>query len=121
VGFAQSCLKLAQVTDGTSNTFLFLEQGHFGNHSWVQDNWGTNEFIWVHHVSQGYVTSNDGATPSPPNVTIWNHRAAHSDHPAGVQAAMLDGRVVFVTNHIDFAVYNATFTRAGSETNGGQF
>ena len=122
VAFAQSFLKLSQVTDGMSNTFLFLEQAHFGSHSWVAEDWGTNEFIWVHHVSQGYVLSSEhDGTPSPPNCTIWNHRAAHSDHPGGVQAAMLDGRVIFVSDHIDFSVYKASFSRHGGEVNGGQF
>jgi prepilin-type N-terminal cleavage/methylation domain-containing protein len=116
VAFVNSFLPLSAVTDGTSSTFLFLEQAHFGNHSWVNYNEGTNEFIWVHHVSQGYVTcaEHDG-TPTPPNSHLYNHRGAHSDHPGGVQTSMVDGSVRFLTNHIDFAVYRATFTRMGGE------
>jgi prepilin-type N-terminal cleavage/methylation domain-containing protein len=117
IAFVNSFLRLSAITDGTSGTFQFLEQAHFGNHSWVGYNQGTNEFIWVHHVSQGYVTcAEHNGTPTPPNSRIWNHRGAHSDHPGGVQVSMVDGAVRFLTNHIDYTVYRATFTRSGGES-----
>jgi hypothetical protein len=103
---------------------MFLEFAHFGNHSWVPYDWGANQFFWVHHVSQGYVTPNDhrggSLIPTPPNDTRWNGRAAHGDHPTGVQASMCDGHVLFVSNDIDFTVYEATFTRSDLETESGQ-
>lgn len=116
ISWVNSKLEPAKITDGTSNTFLFLEFAHFGNHSFVNYDKGSNQFFWVHHVSQGYVTcaEHDG-TPTPPNSTTWNHRGAHSDHPNGVQAVMADGHTVFVSNHVDYKIYHSHFTRAGAE------
>jgi prepilin-type N-terminal cleavage/methylation domain-containing protein len=113
VAWVRSSLKTAAIRDGLSNTFLFLEFAHFGSHSWVNYDEGTNQFLFVHHVSQGYVTcAEHNGTPTPPNSTSWNHRGAHSDHPGGIQATMCDGRLVWISNHIDFRVYRAMFTRS---------
>jgi prepilin-type N-terminal cleavage/methylation domain-containing protein len=121
VAFAIRGLRLAEITDGTSNTFLFLEAGHFKNQSWLPALQGSNHFLWVHHASQGYVQGQNGNLLTPPNDTQWNTRAPASSHPGGIQAAMCDGRVVFVTNHVDFFnVYLPTYTRAGAEPQGGQ-
>ena len=116
IGFLRSNVRLHQITDGTSNTFLFLEFAHFGNHSFTDYDEGANQFFFVHHISQGYVTctEHDG-TPTPPNSVTRNHRGAHSDHPGGIQAVMCDGHVVFVTNHIDFNTYQAMFSRDKGE------
>lgn len=116
VAFVNSYLPLAEVVDGTSNTFLFLEFGHFANRSWTSRNKGTNQFFWVHHVSQGYVACcHHNGVPTPPNDRSFNNRAAQSAHPGGVQVTMLDGSVKFVSNTVNAAVYRATFTRAGGE------
>jgi type II secretory pathway pseudopilin PulG len=121
IGFARYGVRLAEVGDGTSNTFLFLEFAHFANHSWLDKNKGSNHFIWVHHPSQGYVQAKtNGGAPSPPNDTQSNNRAAISSHPAGVQAAMVDGSVKWVSNHVDFNVYVATYSRNAGESFGGQ-
>jgi prepilin-type processing-associated H-X9-DG protein len=117
VAWVNSGLKTAKIRDGLSNTFLFLEFAHFGNHSWVKYDEGTNQFLFVHHVSQGYVTcAEHNGTPTPPNSTTWNHRGAHSDHTGGVYATWCDGHVYFISDHIDFKVYRSMFTRAGQET-----
>ena len=117
VAWVHSSTTLAEITDGTSNTFLFLEFAHFGSHSWVKYNEGTNQFLFVHHVSQGYVSpSEHDGTPTPPNTTASNHRGAHSDHPDGIMASFCDGHVQFISDHIDFNAYRNTFTRTGGET-----
>ena len=65
---------------------------------------------------KGYVVAAEhNGTPSPPNSTSWNHRGAHSDHTGGVMAALADGSVIFVSDHVDFTTYRAMFTRAGGE------
>jgi prepilin-type processing-associated H-X9-DG protein len=115
-------VRLAEITDGTSNTFLFLEAAHFKNQSWIPALRGSNPFLWVHHASQGYIQGTAGTLISPPNDTQWNTRAPASSHPGGVQVAMCDGRVTFVTNHIDFTnVYLPTFTRGFGEPRSGSF
>jgi prepilin-type processing-associated H-X9-DG protein len=113
VGFLNSKIKLLDIKDGTSNTFLFVEEVHWGNHSWYPLNKGSNPFFFVHHASEGYVDGQD-----PVNSTLFNTRAPISDHPNGVNAAMADGRVIFITNNINFVTYRALFTRARGEVLG---
>ena len=116
IAWLNSAVKLANIRDGLSNTFMFLEFAHFGNHSWINYDRGANQFFWVHHTSQGYVSACEhGGSPRPPNATNWNGRPAHSDHPGGVQATMCDGRLVWVSDHVDFPLYKAAFSRAGDE------
>lgn len=123
VASVNSSIKPANIRDGMSNTLLFLEFAHWGSHSWVNVNEGTNQFLWVHHVSQGYVTCTEhpgtltstglpNSAATPPNFTGYNHRGAFSDHPGGVQVTFCDGHLSWISNHIDFKVYRAMFTRA---------
>ncbi len=122
IAFVNSRIAIKDVRDGTSNTFLLLEFAHFGNHSWTPVGWGANQFFWVHHTSQGYVTCCEhNGTPTPPNSTAWNHRGSHSAHPSGVQVAMVDGRVAWVSNHINFRTYKAMFTRKSGEVVPGEW
>jgi prepilin-type N-terminal cleavage/methylation domain-containing protein len=112
VAFLNSRIRIADITDGTSTTFLFLEFAHIANRSWTAAGDGTNQFIWVHHPSQGYVTCD-----TPPNSTAFNNRAAHGLHVGwGVQGVMCDGHVVWVSNSIDYrGVYRPLFTRNKGE------
>lgn len=116
MGFVGSKLALNDVLDGTSNTLYFVEHAHFGNHSWIEYEAGSNQFFWVHHVSQGYVS-----TTYPPNAdpkliaSAFNARAAHSDHPNGLQATMVDGHLRWISDHISQTVYSAMGTRKGGE------
>lgn len=110
MGWMNSKVKFGDVSDGTSNTFHFLELAHWARHSWTALNTGCNHFIWVHHTSGGYV---DGARP--PNDTAANTRAALSSHVGGIQVTLVDGSVRFITQNIDMTVYRSFFTRAGGE------
>jgi prepilin-type N-terminal cleavage/methylation domain-containing protein/prepilin-type processing-associated H-X9-DG protein len=112
MGFMQSKLTFDDVLDGTSNTLYFVEHGHFGNHSWTEYDAGSNQFFWVHHTSQGYVNTN---FPPNPTLTNFNARGAHSDHPNGVQAAMVDGHLRWISDHISLTIFNAMGTRKGGE------
>jgi hypothetical protein len=116
IAWLNSAVAEKDVKDGLTNTFMLLEFAHFGNHSWIDYDRGSNQFFWIHHTSQGYVVSShhDG-TPTPPNDTSWNNRAAHSDHLGGIQTTMCDGHLVWISDNIDFAIYRAAFTRARSE------
>jgi len=121
VANALAGIRLAEVTDGTSNTFLFLESVHSKNHSWLEAVTGSNHFMWVHHPSQGYVQGNFSNLLNPPNDTQFNSRAPASGHPGGVQTTYVDGRVTWLSNNVDFFnVYLPTMTRAGGEPSSGQ-
>jgi hypothetical protein len=116
VAWVNSRVKFAEITDGLSNTFQFLEKVTWANQSWLDRNTGANHFAWVHHPSQGYVASNEhNGVPFPPNTTVFNNRAAVSSHPNGIIASWCDGRVAFVSNNINFATYRAMFSRDGGE------
>lgn len=109
--------RIQDITDGTSNTFLYLEKSKFMSQSWLFSKVGSNHFLFVHHPSQGYVNAiiNGGAVPTPPNVTYWNNRAAGSFHPGGIQVTMCDGSLKFIKNSIDYRVYRGLFTKNGNE------
>jgi prepilin-type N-terminal cleavage/methylation domain-containing protein/prepilin-type processing-associated H-X9-DG protein len=107
VAFVNSNIRLTDIKDGDSNTFLFLEKSDWFNQSWLPDSYGGNQFFWVHHPSQGYVTSdypmdNDG----------FNNRAPQSFHSGGVICALADGHVVLISSTINPATYRALFTIA---------
>jgi prepilin-type N-terminal cleavage/methylation domain-containing protein len=110
MGWMNSKVRFADVLDGTANTIHYIEFAHWARRSWTAKNTGTNQFIWVHHTSQGYADS-----ARPPNDQTPNTRSAVSGHTGGVQGTMVDGSVQFISNHIDMPVYRALFTRALGE------
>jgi prepilin-type N-terminal cleavage/methylation domain-containing protein/prepilin-type processing-associated H-X9-DG protein len=113
MGWVNSVVKITDVTDGTSNTLMVVEKSNFSNQSWCSQGMGCNEFFWVHHQSQGMVT-----TSEPPNWTVNNSRAAEGPHSNGVLCSFADGHVGFISNGIDFGTWNALGTRNGGEVPG---
>jgi len=129
VGHKNSRVRMAEITDGTSNTFLHLEQastfselgrGPSGTkHKWLP----TNPFVWVNHHSQGMAIAAVGTgRPMPPNplpalMYAWGQmgRTVWGFHPGGIQASLCDGSVRFVPNTIAQAAWAGTFTRDGQE------
>ena len=107
-------LNMRDVTDGTSNTFLFLELSRNAEHSWIAKNTGSNQFLWTHHPSQGMVVAGElggSSPPFPPNSNFPNSRGAVGGHPGGLNAAFADGHVQFIKNSINFQIYRALFSR----------
>jgi len=101
VGWKNSEIRMRDITDGTSNTFLFLEQSHF---SQASDMAGVpaNPFFWVNHNSNGLSISHQGGTSFPPN-HIQNRlsgRTSRGDHPGGVMVSLSDASVRFVSETI---------------------
>jgi hypothetical protein len=106
VAWVNSSVKLTDITDGTSNTFLLLEKSNWYGQGWLPDGFGSNHFLFVHHPSQGYV---QGATP--PNSDVFNSRGAQGHHRGGLMVALTDGHVVFIHNNIAQSTWRALFTR----------
>jgi prepilin-type N-terminal cleavage/methylation domain-containing protein len=124
MGSLGSHVKMGDITDGTSNTFIFIELMNYAYHGRIDEGYGCNPFFFVSEAGQGYVmASNNGALTGvlPPNTELTNDRGAESDHNGGVFAACVDGHVTFVTNSVNTTSYYSAFTRAGGEVAGSDF
>lgn len=112
IGWKNSKVRMADVKDGTSNTFLLLERKRYVDNN---NNWRVNPFIWQCHWHNGHVTT--GYTQANTQVfSIGLHnRCADSDHPGGINTALCDGSVRFVSETVTWSIYKATFSRKGGE------
>jgi len=124
VGFLNSKIRIIDISDGTSNTFMFMEEDHSANRSWVEGGDGSNEFIFVFHPSQGYVCF-DGSGPnhsSPDGDVSNNTRSPQGQHAGGgVLAVMCDSSIIWVSNTVNWVPYRAMFTRGGGEADSNLF
>ena len=126
--------RIADVIDGTSNTFMFLELSNFAIHGRMDGGYGydptdpnratipangSNPFFFVEEAGQGIVMGSSNGQYSGvivPNYAVSNFRGAASDHMSGIFAAMADGHVVWIPNSINTLVYYNAFTRSGGES-----
>ncbi len=94
----QSPIRIAEISDGTSRTFLVLEDA--GRVAEEGGQWGNGHNCFSVDL--------DG-----PN----QHRSneIYSDHPGGAHALMADGSLRFVPNVIDPSVLGGLCTRGGGE------
>ena len=109
---------LASITDGTSHTFMVMEESSVSLPNSVKFSYSTKPFICVGHWSEGYaIYTHCGVKNISPNDMAYNQsdsRTPHSFHPGGFNACLADGSVHFVTETVDLNVYWATFTRASA-------
>jgi prepilin-type N-terminal cleavage/methylation domain-containing protein/prepilin-type processing-associated H-X9-DG protein len=111
-------LNFNDVSDGTSNTFMM------GEDVWDPDSPGPGRFgqgfAWAQSVEACRTCA------IPPNLTLqggppiaaddWRQRHGFkSRHPGGLQFALADGSVRFVSNNIPLGLYRAMATIAGGE------
>jgi prepilin-type N-terminal cleavage/methylation domain-containing protein len=121
MGWLGSAVRMTDVTDGTSNTFLFLELMSFAYHGRMDEGYGSNPFLFVNEAGQGFVTGSTNGTVAGawvPNDETTNHRGPEGPHTGGIFAAMSDGHVIFVANGVTPAVYLSAYTRQGGEALG---
>lgn len=131
-GFAQlgvlypnSKIRMAKITDGTSNTFCIGER-HMGETAWIAGLSGLfaepcdtagfrNVEFGINHCIDIEGQNNQG-----PCQEFGNSRPFGSLHPGGCQFAHCDGSVQFVTEDVDLAIIQAKSTRNfGEIINGG--
>jgi prepilin-type N-terminal cleavage/methylation domain-containing protein len=111
VAWMNSRVRLADIRDGMSNTFLLVETNHWGSRGFAPLDVGTNPFFYVSHMDEGYTM---GTTPM--NWFDNNNRSACSDHTGGIVVSTCDGSTRFLSEFIDVRVWNAAFTRKDRET-----
>jgi prepilin-type N-terminal cleavage/methylation domain-containing protein/prepilin-type processing-associated H-X9-DG protein len=105
-------LRMTSITDGTSNTFLVGEDIPSVNQhcDWVSFN---------HSTGTCAIPPNNGLQAGQPgfnNPGDWgNLYSFRSRHTGGLQFAMADGSVVFISQNIDLNLYRALATYANGE------
>ena len=107
-------VKIKEITDGTSKTFLIGEASPVDGNSaaWSSDDdWATAgigiNFDWEHY-----------AACVPAGACWWNMRGFRSSHPGGVHFALADGSVRFIPDSIDHPIFRALSTRKKGESSG---
>jgi prepilin-type N-terminal cleavage/methylation domain-containing protein/prepilin-type processing-associated H-X9-DG protein len=112
-------IRLTDIKDGTSNTFMIGEDvylpGSFGLGLYGRG------YAWAHSVEASMTCAlppNNVSAGSPPG-TLSNYALTNgfkSQHKGGVQFAYADGSVHFVSDTVPLGVYRAMATMRGGET-----
>src|SRR5262249_17295376 len=103
-------VRLADIADGTSNTFLL---GEVLASQCEENNWAHAFDALATCALDPNATRADGSAYDPEDV--FNTLGFSSLHPGGLQFALADGSVRFIKKDIPRAVYRALATRAGGE------
>jgi prepilin-type processing-associated H-X9-DG protein len=100
-------VKMKEITDGTSHTFLIGEASPVDGNSpaWASSGDWAVTGIGINFDWQNY------AACVPAGSCWWNMRGFRSYHPGGVQFAFADGSLRFIPNDIDHPIYRALSTR----------
>jgi len=117
-----SGVRLAQITDGTSNTFLGGEQiMRVTNwNAWVHANQSVGSTaLPLNYVAPGSAITGSGSiltSTKATNTGVWqNWYSFRSQHPGGGNFVMCDGSVKFIKTSINMDTYQALSTRAAGE------
>jgi prepilin-type N-terminal cleavage/methylation domain-containing protein len=128
---APQVVRMAEITDGTSNTLAFSEtvQGKGGDYrglGWWSGGAHFETYMAPNSTQPDVMAaaSNCFTTtrPNPPCIastgSTQQNNAARSRHPSGVQAALCDGSVRFIPNTITLDTWRYLSTTGGGETIG---
>jgi len=107
--------KMADITDGSSNTVMLIEEDNYTDHSYIVYGKGANPFLFVGHPSQGYVDPSYRPNIDERKPNQWDNRAADSYHPGGVNSGFADGSVRFIKDTINLKVFQAVCSRNQGE------
>jgi hypothetical protein len=102
---ANSRIRIAQVTDGTTYTILLGECAGRDIYDTAPNAtlyWGNGDHSYAHHGASVNVSPVD---------------EMYSDHPGGLHVGMADASVRFYTEELPKTIIDALATRAGGETN----
>jgi prepilin-type processing-associated H-X9-DG protein len=124
-------VRLAEITDGLSNTLMVGEliQGQ-GNalhgFTWWGNGSGFVTFLAPNSTSPDVLIGGNCKTSdlrNPPCInsassSLGRMAGSRSRHPQGVQVAYCDGHVAFISNNIAYASWNAVGTAQGGENTG---
>jgi prepilin-type N-terminal cleavage/methylation domain-containing protein/prepilin-type processing-associated H-X9-DG protein len=125
-------VRLAEITDGTSNTLMIAEvrqgQGNdlrgftwWGGASGIVTSFPPNTSLQDAVTGgncQNNLLTNPPCNALPATQTAPRRMAARSRHPSGVQVTYCDGHVAFVPNTINFNLWQAIGSAHGGESVG---
>lgn len=106
-------IRVRDIVDGTSNTFMVGERR---TNTQVSPQWYAT---WVGRVPEGEEAFQRilGSYDHTPNSPALHMDDFSSNHEGGAHFIFADGHVEFVTENIDFTVYQNTATIQGGEVN----
>jgi len=129
--YHNSKVRITDVTDGTSNTYLVGETKYMSlrvpnpgqYYGWASSDWPLGTFGSPASVAGAVVAINTLASYTGSGATTHTFdvqtRTFGSNHPGGCFFALADGSVSFVTNGIGIGIYRAMGTRADGLPIGG--